>query len=181
LIDEEIHCELFTVYGQNILSEGIVRQLCRMFNADDEESGGRPSEVNVEVKSPPIVSRPVRFGVRYPSATSDQFFFRFEIVFRQLRICYFVAPSLTTGRVCNLLLLLVIASAVPRNLRPYTIFPIHETPKTLEGQVHVFIYPRNTMAKNKPLRTGFPFRRLRTTIFFKMLISKIVKDGASQF
>jgi hypothetical protein len=35
-----------------------------------------------------------------------------EIFFRQLRVCYFVAPSLTRGRVCNLLLLLVIASAV---------------------------------------------------------------------
>jgi hypothetical protein len=35
-----------------------------------------------------------------------------EIFFRQLRVCYFVAPSLTRGRVCNLLLLLVLASAV---------------------------------------------------------------------
>jgi hypothetical protein len=27
----EIHCELCAVYGQNIMSEGTVRQLCRMF------------------------------------------------------------------------------------------------------------------------------------------------------
>jgi hypothetical protein len=30
-------------------------------------------------------------------------FFRHEISCRQLRLCYFVAPSLTRGRVCNLL------------------------------------------------------------------------------
>jgi hypothetical protein len=42
-----------------------------------------------------------------------QFFFLLEILFRQLRVCYFVAPFLKRGRVCNLLLLLVLASAVP--------------------------------------------------------------------
>jgi hypothetical protein len=31
------------------------------------------------------------------------FFFILEISFRQLSVCYFVAPSLTRGRVCNLL------------------------------------------------------------------------------
>jgi uncharacterized membrane protein len=46
-----------------------------------------------------------------PSGTRDQFFFLLEI--RQLRVRYFVAHSLTRGRVCNLLLLLVLASAVP--------------------------------------------------------------------
>jgi hypothetical protein len=35
--------------------------------------------------------------------TRDQFYFLLEIHFRQLRVCYFVAPSLTRGRVCNLL------------------------------------------------------------------------------
>jgi hypothetical protein len=39
-------------------------------------------------------------------------FFLLEIVFRPLRVCYFVAPSLTRGWVCNLLLLLVLGSAV---------------------------------------------------------------------
>jgi hypothetical protein len=32
-----------------------------------------------------------------------KFSFLLEISFRQLRVCYFVAPSLTKGRVCNLL------------------------------------------------------------------------------
>jgi hypothetical protein len=38
--------------------------------------------------------------------------FLFEMFFRQLRVCYFVAPSLTRRRVCNLLLPLVLASTV---------------------------------------------------------------------
>jgi hypothetical protein len=43
----------------------------------------------------------------------DQLFFLFQIFLRQLRVCYFMAPSLTRRRVCNLLLLLGLASAVP--------------------------------------------------------------------
>jgi hypothetical protein len=35
--------------------------------------------------------------------TRDQFVFLLEISFRQLQVCYFVAPSLTRARVCNLL------------------------------------------------------------------------------
>jgi hypothetical protein len=73
-------------------------------------------EVEVEVNLRPIVSRPVCPGIRSPSAivsrpvcpgirspsgTRDQFFFLLEISFRQLRLFYFVAPSLTRGRVRN--------------------------------------------------------------------------------
>jgi hypothetical protein len=61
------------------------------------------SEVEVEVRLRPTIGRPVCLGVRRPSGTCDQFFFLLEISFRQLRVCYFVAPSLTRGRVCNLL------------------------------------------------------------------------------
>jgi hypothetical protein len=60
-------------------------------------------EVEVEVNLQPTVSRPVCLGVRRPSGTRDQFFFLLEIPFRHLRVCYIVAPSLTRGRVCNLL------------------------------------------------------------------------------
>jgi hypothetical protein len=42
----------------------------------------------------------------------DQFFFLLEIFFRQLRVCYFVSPSLMRGRVCNLLLLQGLVSTV---------------------------------------------------------------------
>jgi hypothetical protein len=71
-------------------------------------------EVEVEVNLWRTVSRPVCLGVRRPSGTRDQFFFLLEISFRQLQLCYFVAPSLTRGRVCNLLVqwLLGLARAV---------------------------------------------------------------------
>jgi hypothetical protein len=51
----------------------------------------------------PTVSRPVCPGVRRPSGTCDQIFFLLEISFRNLRVCKFVAPSLTRRRVCKLL------------------------------------------------------------------------------
>jgi hypothetical protein len=60
-------------------------------------------KTEVEVNLQPTVSRPVCLGVRCPSGTRVQFFFLLEISFRQLRVRYFVAPSLTRGRVCNLL------------------------------------------------------------------------------
>jgi hypothetical protein len=71
-------------------------------------------EVEVEVNLRPTVSRPVCLDVRRPSETSDKFFFLLEISFRQLWLCYFVEPSLTKGRVSNLLvqLLLGLARAV---------------------------------------------------------------------
>jgi hypothetical protein len=39
------------------------------------------------------------------------FFFLLGISFRQLRLCYFVAPSLTRGQVCNLLVQLFLGLA----------------------------------------------------------------------
>jgi hypothetical protein len=45
--------------------------------------------IEVEVKLRPIVSRPVRLGVRHPSGTRDQYFFLLEIFFRQLRVLLF--------------------------------------------------------------------------------------------
>jgi hypothetical protein len=59
--------------------------------------------VAIEVNLRLTVSRPACPCVRRPSGTRDQFFFLFEISFRQLRLCYFVVPSLTRGRLCNLL------------------------------------------------------------------------------
>jgi hypothetical protein len=64
---------------------------------------GFNSNVEVEITIRPTVSRPVGLGVRRPSGTSDQFYFLLQIFFRQLRVCNFVAPYLTRGRVCNLL------------------------------------------------------------------------------
>jgi hypothetical protein len=47
----EIHCELYVVYGQNVMCEGTVRQWCRMFkdgrkNVQDGELSGWPSVVS---------------------------------------------------------------------------------------------------------------------------------------
>jgi hypothetical protein len=41
------------------------------------------------------------------------FSFSMKFSFRQLLVCYFMAPSLTRGRVCNLLFLLGLVGAVP--------------------------------------------------------------------
>jgi hypothetical protein len=97
----------------------------------------------VEVKLRPTISRPVTLGVRHPSGTHDQFFFLLGIFFGQLRVCYFVAPSLTRGRVCTLLLLLVLANAVPRDSRPYFIVLILETPPTWSVR-SPYLYPPRT-------------------------------------
>jgi hypothetical protein len=80
---------------------------CRICVGNIEIAGKEVLEVEIEVKVevnlPPTISRPVCLGVRGPSGTRDQFLFLLEISFRQLRVCYFVAPSLTRGRVSNLL------------------------------------------------------------------------------
>jgi hypothetical protein len=99
--------------------------------------------VEVEAKLRPTVSRPDRLGVRHPSGICDEFLFLLEIFFRPLRVYYFVAPSLTRGRACNLLLLLVLASAVPRDSRPYFIVPILETPPTWRAR-SPYLYPPGT-------------------------------------
>jgi hypothetical protein len=88
--------------------------------------------IYVQVKLLPTVRRQASLAVRRPSGIRDQFLFPFKISFRQLRVCYsyFIAVSLTRGRVCNLLFLLVIVSAVPRDSRPYFIVTILKTPPT---------------------------------------------------
>jgi hypothetical protein len=106
------------------------------------------AEVEVEVR--PTVSRPVRLGVRHPSGTRAQFFFLLEIFFRQLRVCYFVAPSLTRGLVCNLLMLLALASAVPLGSESRGT----EDSPNLEGQVPVSISPRSRVAQIYPRAPG---------------------------
>jgi hypothetical protein len=84
-------------------------------------------KVKVKVTLRPTVNMPFCPGVRHPSGTSDQFYFLLKIFFRQLRVCYFVAPTLTRGRVCNLLvqLLLGLARAVTllsKSRRTHAIF-----------------------------------------------------------
>jgi hypothetical protein len=120
-------------------------------------------DIEVEVNLRPTVGRPVCLGVRRPSGTRDQFFFVLEISFRQLRVCYFVVPSLTRGRVCNLLYncfwvlseqsLFGWSSA---ELTAIFYCLIWDSP-SLEGQVAVFISPRNRVAQLYPWALGSLF------------------------
>jgi hypothetical protein len=78
--------------------EGGIPQIARR----TESLKAQTKQVGVEVNLRPTVSRPACPGVRRTSGTHYQFYFLLEISFRQLRLCYIVAPSLTRGRVCNL-------------------------------------------------------------------------------
>jgi hypothetical protein len=117
----------------------------------------------VEVNLRPSVSRPVCPGVRRPSGTSDQFFFLIEILFRQLRLYYFVAPSLTRGRVCNLLYNCfwalpeqLLLGRSPTELTAIFYCLIWDSPN-LEGQIPVFISPRNRVVHLYPRALGSLF------------------------
>jgi hypothetical protein len=117
----------------------------------------------VEVNLRPTVSRPVCPGVRHPSETRDQFFSLLEISYRQLRLCYFVVPSLMRGRVCNLLeqLILGLARAVTPGSECHRthghILLSHLRLPNLEDQVPVFISPRNRVAQLYPRALGSLF------------------------
>jgi hypothetical protein len=111
----------------------------------------------------PTVSRPVCLGVRRPSGTRDQHFFLLEISFRQLRVCYFVAPSLTGGRVCNLhyncfcaLPEQSLLGRSPAELTAIFYCLIWDSPN-LEGQIPVFISLRNRVAQLYPRALDSPF------------------------
>jgi hypothetical protein len=108
--------------------------------------------IKVEVNLRPTDSWPVCLGVRRPSGTCDQFFFLLEIFFRQLRVCYFVAPSLMRERVCHLLYNCfwalpkqLLLGRSPAELTTIFYCPICDFPN-LECQVPVLISPRNRAA-----------------------------------
>jgi hypothetical protein len=122
-------------------------------------------KVKVKVILRPTVSRPARVGVRHPSGTRDQFLFLLEIFFRQLWVCYFVAPSLTRVRVCNLLLLLVLSSAVPlgsqsRGTQDHILLSQFLRFPQLGGPGPLIYIPHEQGDSDIPRGTGFPFRRL---------------------
>jgi hypothetical protein len=137
-------------------------------------------QVQVQVTLRPTVSRPVSPGVRLPSGTRDQFFILLKIFFRQLRICYFVAPSLTRGRVCNLLYNCFWAlpeqsllDRSPSELTTIFYCLIWDSPN-LEGQVPVFISPRNRMVQLYPRALGSllsPLTTRRATVELWLLYS----------
>jgi hypothetical protein len=124
-------------------------------------------EVEVEVTLRPTVSRSVCLGVRRLSGTRDQFFCLLEIIFRQLRVCYFISPSLKRGWVCNLLYNYFWAlqeqsllSRSPSELKAIFYCLIWDSPN-LEGQVPVFISPRNRVAQLYPRALGSTWGLLR--------------------
>jgi hypothetical protein len=119
--------------------------------------------VEVEVNLRPKVSRPVCLRVRHPSGTRDQFFFLLDISFRQLRVCYFVAPSLTRGLVCNLLYNCFWALPGQSLLGPS---PAELTANILLSHLRLLqpgrpgpriLSPRNRVAQFFPPGTGFLF------------------------
>jgi hypothetical protein len=132
---------------------------CRVNNVDGDVN-------EVEVKLRPTVSWRVRRGVRHPSRTRDQFLFLLEIFFRQLRVCYFVAPSLTRGRICNLLLLLLLdPRPVPlgsesRGTQDHILLSqFLRLPQPGRPGPHIYI-PQEQGGPVIPPGTGFPFHRL---------------------
>jgi hypothetical protein len=95
-------------------------------------------------------------GIGPPSGTRDQFscIFPWNYLW-QLPVCYYGVISLTIGRVCNLQLLLGLASAVfigseSCGTHGHILLPQCWDSSNLEGQVTEFITPRHTVAQLYP-------------------------------
>jgi hypothetical protein len=108
------------------------------------------------------VSRPVCPGVRPQSGPMTNFSFSLKLSLDSCGICYFVVPSLMTGWVCNLLLLLGLASAVHWDSRRYFIVPIFGTPSTWRAR-SPHLYPPGTGWPSYTLGQCVPFLLPLTT------------------
>jgi hypothetical protein len=120
--------------------------------------------VEVEINLRPTVTRPVCLGVRRPSGTRDQFFFLLEISFRELRVCYFVAPSLARGRVCIVQLVLGLAKAVTlgsksHRIHGHILLSHLRLPQPGGPGPRIYI-PQEQGGPVIPPDSGFPLRRL---------------------
>jgi hypothetical protein len=99
----------------------------------------------------PTASRLLYLGIKHPSWAYRHIF----ITVRQLQVFLCEALSLTTERVCRLQLLLGLASAVirgseSRGIRDHILLSQIRDSPILEGQVAVFMSPRNRVAQLHP-------------------------------
>jgi hypothetical protein len=115
----------------------------------------------------PTVSRPVCLGIKHPSGAYDQIF----ITVRQLRVCWCGALTLKRERVCRLQLLLSLASAVilwsdSRRTRDHILLSQIWDSRNHEGQVPVFMFPRNRVAQLCPQALGSNFEQNLVSLIY---------------
>jgi hypothetical protein len=93
-------------------------------------------------------------------------FLLLDIFFGQLQICYFVAPSLTRGRVCNLVLLQCLASAglwsESHGTQDYVIIQFLRLLPTWRAR-SPYLYPKKQGGPVIPPRHWVPFLSPLTT------------------
>jgi hypothetical protein len=141
--DQSFYCPKWRIFELGM-------QLClfcwlHLFNVSDVKW----TEVNLR----PTASRPVCSVVMCPSGTRDPFLFLLEISFRPLQLWYFVAPFLTRGLVCSLLCnwFWALPEQSPLGRSPVELTAIFYyiiwNSLNLEGQVPIFISPRNRVAQ----------------------------------
>jgi hypothetical protein len=106
------------------------------------------TQVKIKVMLQPMISWPVCPDVKHSYGAQDQIF----ITTRQLQVCWCGSPSLMRGRVCCLQLLLDLASAFilwskSHMTHDHILMSEIQDLHKLEGQVPIFISPRNRVSQ----------------------------------